>query len=147
MPVAIRNNLHLERNMQAIANGAFRRMVDYALVRAKYYATAGRPHLNRQTGALEKSIKKGPYLQRGVGAAGEQKIYSNLVYAAIHEFGGVIRAKNKPYLVFKVNGHWYRKKQVTIPKRPYFQPAADEAIAKWPEFVEETITFIAGGVP
>jgi len=33
-------------------------------------------------------------------------------YARIREFGGTIRAKNKPFLVFKINGQWIRKRQV-----------------------------------
>lgn len=45
---------------------------------------------------------------------------TNVIYAAIHQSGGVIRAKNKPYLVFKVPGGGLRRvKQVTIPARPY----------------------------
>ena len=50
---------------------------------------------------------------------------TNVIYAAIHEFGGVITAKNKPMLVFKINGQWIRKRSVTIPARPYLRPAFD----------------------
>lgn len=70
------------------------------------------------------------------------RIGTKLVYARIHEFGGIIRAKNHPYLVFPIRGvqttgargqllkrprhtieTWVRVKQVTIPKRPYMVPA------------------------
>lgn len=44
---------------------------------------------------------------------------STVPYASIQNFGGIIRAKNAPYLVFQVNGRWYKKKQVTIPARPF----------------------------
>ncbi len=45
---------------------------------------------------------------------------TNKIYAAIHQFGGVIRPKNKPYLTFKLPGGGFRRvKQVTIPARPY----------------------------
>lgn len=51
------------------------------------------------------------------------KIGSNLPYARIQEFGGVIRPKKKKMLAFKVNGRWVFAKKVTIPKRPYLVPA------------------------
>lgn len=54
---------------------------------------------------------------------------ANVPYAAIHQFGGVIRAKNKSYLFFKLaDGSGRRVKEVTIPARPYIGiNAADEA--------------------
>jgi len=42
-------------------------------------------------------------------------------YQRIHEYGGVIRAKNKPYLTFKINGRWIRVKEVRIRPKFYFQ--------------------------
>ena len=47
------------------------------------------------------------------------RIGTNKPYAAIHQFGGTIEAKNKPYLVFKVGDGFRRVKQVKIPARPY----------------------------
>jgi phage gpG-like protein len=47
-------------------------------------------------------------------------IGTNVLYAAIHQYGGTIKAKNSPYLRFRVprrNGRWVRVKQVTIPQR------------------------------
>ena len=54
------------------------------------------------------------------------KIGSNVIYARIHEFGGVIKAKNAPYLMFKGEDGWVRVKEVTIPARPYLKPAFEE---------------------
>lgn len=59
-------------------------------------------------------------------------------YAAIHQFGGVIRAKNKPVLRFRSGGRWWSKKEVKIPARPFFPitqtgqltPAASQLIAR-----------------
>ena len=81
------------------------------------------------------------------------RVGTPLVYGPIHEFGGEIKPKNKPWLVFfvpskwaqaqtrtnkagrEVNrftpnqikqkgmGYWVRTKKVTIPKRPYLGPA------------------------
>jgi phage gpG-like protein len=54
----------------------------------------------------------------------------NLVYAAIHEFGGVIKPKNPDgYLRFKTkDGQWVTTKEVTIPARPYVRPAFHENV-------------------
>lgn len=52
---------------------------------------------------------------------------TSVIYAAIHQFGGVIRPKNKPYLTFKVPGGGFRRvKQVTIPARPFVGINADD---------------------
>lgn len=58
------------------------------------------------------------------------RIGTNLVYAAIHEFGGIITPKNGEFLVFEVEGFggWTDKvfaRQVEIPARPYLRTAAD----------------------
>lgn len=50
-----------------------------------------------------------------------------VVYARIHEYGGVIKAKNAPYMVFQTSdGAWHSVKSVKIPARPYLRPAFDE---------------------
>lgn len=53
----------------------------------------------------------------------------NLVYAAIHEFGGVIKPKTGNYLRFKTkDGQWRTVKEVTMPARPYVRPAFHENV-------------------
>lgn len=48
-------------------------------------------------------------------------------YARIHEYGGIIKAKNKPFMVFQTkDGAWHSVKSVHIPARPYMRPAFDE---------------------
>lgn len=44
---------------------------------------------------------------------------TNKKYAAIHQFGGTIRAKSKKGLIFKINGKFARKQEVEIPARPF----------------------------
>lgn len=44
---------------------------------------------------------------------------SNKIYAAIHHFGGVIKAKSAKALRFAIGGNVYTKKQVTMPAREY----------------------------
>jgi phage virion morphogenesis protein len=51
---------------------------------------------------------------------------SDKIYAAIHQFGGVIVPKNGRALVFKLGGNWVRAKKVTIPARPYLGFGRDE---------------------
>lgn len=76
------------------------------------------PH--RLTGALARSID---YELVGKYAA---RIGSNLVYARIHELGGVIRPKKAKALRFRVGKDWVMVKRVDIPKRPYLRPALDK---------------------
>ncbi len=52
---------------------------------------------------------------------------SNAIYAAIHQAGGEIRPKNKPYLAFKLPDGGFRKiKKVTIPARPFLGINAED---------------------
>ena len=63
------------------------------------------------------------------------EVGTNLVYAAIQEFGGTIRAKDKPYLVFKTkDGSWHSVKSVQIPPRAYMRGAFLE---KKPDVIQE----------
>ena len=52
---------------------------------------------------------------------------ATLIYAGVHEYGATIRAKNKPYLVFMTAAGLRRAKSVTIPARPVYEPALDDA--------------------
>lgn len=45
-------------------------------------------------------------------------------YAKIHQMGGTIRAKSAKALRFKIGDHWYIRRAVTIPARP-FLPVKD----------------------
>lgn len=44
---------------------------------------------------------------------------SNVIYAAIHQLGGRVEAKSKPFLVFELGGRTIFTKAVNIPARPY----------------------------
>jgi HK97 gp10 family phage protein len=79
----------------------------------------------RDTGNLINSIQKKK--TKVTGNSGEVQVGTNVIYAAIHEFGGVIRAKNAKALRFRTkDGQWHTVKSVTIPARPYMRPAVDE---------------------
>lgn len=51
---------------------------------------------------------------------------TNRIYAAIHQFGGVIKAKDAGGLRFKIGERWSNKRQVTIPARPFLGISADD---------------------
>lgn len=56
---------------------------------------------------------------------------SNLIYAAIHQNGGVIKAKNAKSLAFTgSDGFLVLVKQVTIPKRAFLPESLDEMDAE-----------------
>jgi len=58
--------------------------------------------------------------------AGEVRV--EIVYAAIHEFGGVITAKRE-YLVFQLDdGTWVKTRSVAIPAQPYLGPVVESLI-------------------
>jgi hypothetical protein len=57
--------------------------------------------------------------------AGRAVVGSNVIYAAIHEFGGTIRPKEKAALAFQVDDHWVVVQSVQMPARPYLQPALE----------------------
>ena len=61
------------------------------------------------------------------------------VAAKQHEFGGVIKAKNGPYLKFKIDGKWVQVPFVTQPAHPHFYPALDENREKYKQMMAEAM--------
>lgn len=79
---------------------------------------------------LYAETKKGPGILRGESLtlseivwqlAGDDtvEVGTNAIYGAIHQFGGVIKAKNAPALIFSMGGQSFAVKSVTMPARPY----------------------------
>jgi phage gpG-like protein len=123
------------------------------LIEAKVKDNLTNKILNVRTGHLRRSIVTIFY---GGGTSAE--IGTNLKYAAIHEFGGVIHAKNGPFLWFKMQTgsrfmsksgnilkrpqgifQWIKTPSVTIPARPYMQPAFNEALPIIDKMIDEEI--------
>jgi phage virion morphogenesis protein len=87
------------------------------------------------------SVKRGSHILVGMGMSGGLQgsitfdtgansvaIGSGKIYAAVHQFGAIIRPKSKKALVFRMGGALVFAKQVTIPARPYLGLSkADEA--------------------
>lgn len=54
-----------------------------------------------------------------------------VIYGRIHELGGVIKPVRKKWLTFRTkDGKWHRVAQVTMPKRPYLEPAVTNNMDK-----------------
>lgn len=83
--------------------------------RAKTHHLAGAT-LKARTHYLQKSVKS---IVTWLGNKISGRVGSPVVYAAIHEYGGIIRPKNAKYLVFRIEGKWIRTKKVTMPKREW----------------------------
>ena len=83
-------------------------------------AAAGRQTLYKR-GDLFRSV------QHEAFPDGSLLVGSNKVYARIHQNGGTIEAKHKPYLIFKVGGQFVKVKKVTMPQRRFLGHPAD-----WP---------------
>ena len=75
--------------------------------------------LMRQTGQLARSIHG---TVNRLGKRVKATLGTNLVYAPTHEYGATIKAKNAPYLKFKIGNQWVSTKQVKIPARPFLYP-------------------------
>lgn len=63
------------------------------------------------------------------------RIETNLIYAAIHQFGGTIKPKNGPHLVFSLGEQTVFTKEVNLPARP-FMGLSDEDIDE----IEQTLS-------
>lgn len=75
--------------------------------------------LNRKTGTLAKSLNykmMNDYLS---------KVGTNVIYGAIHEYGGIIRPKVADALRFKVKDQWVTTKKVTMPARHWLSNALE----------------------
>jgi phage gpG-like protein len=76
----------------------------------------GRPLID--TGAL-----MGGFVS-SMGADGRSVVITNTgrpkMIQGVHQFGATIRAKNVPFLRFRIGEQWVSKKQVTIPPRSFF---------------------------
>lgn len=79
----------------------------------------GRTPILHRTGALARSID---YAVSGMQAI----VGSGLVYARIHQDGGVIRPKSASRLAFRVGGKLVFAGSVTMPARPYLGLSGDD---------------------
>lgn len=95
------------------------------------------PVLNRQTSRLWKSIQADSYERKGraIGIVG-----TNVIYAAVHEFGATIRPKVAgERLAWEGPDGWIFAKEVKIPARPYMSRAFAERKNKVKEILRRSV--------
>jgi len=102
---------------------------------AKQNLTGGRP-LNVRSNTLRSSVRT-----KVDKTKLEARVGTNVVYGPVHEFGATIRPKRKKWL------HWLGPagekifaKKVVVPKRPWLQPAFDQAQARIKKFFKDEIS-------
>lgn len=73
----------------------------------------------------DRSTNRVPQPERSKGRV---KIFigTDLIYAAIQEFGGEITPKRAKFLRFKIDGEFVMTKRVRIHAKPYMRPTFDE---------------------
>ena len=100
----------------------------------KSFGDEGKPGV--KTGYLRRTIRSGVKVtsDNAIGF-----LSANTVYAAIHEFGGIIRPRHADYLKFQIGGQWRKVRQVTMPDRPYLRPAIEDNINKIEDIIKDTI--------
>ncbi|MCL2440475.1 MAG: hypothetical protein FWD14_01915 [Treponema sp.] len=77
----------------------------------------------RRTGKLASSINFIFYDDNKAAFTTKKNINkSNIWYSNIREHGANIEAKNKEYLIFKINGEWKKVKSVRTRPQPFMKP-------------------------
>ena len=72
--------------------------------------------------------------------AGATVTPGRLVYAPVHEFGAIIRAKRAKYLKFKIPGvGWRQVRQVRIPARAPFAKSFKQSLRKIDRIAEAVV--------
>lgn len=69
-------------------------------------------------------------------------IGTNVVYAAIHEFGGVITPKQAKALAFEIGGELIFAQSVEIKAHPYLRPAMDENVQAVADEINATLAYL-----
>lgn len=100
-------------------------------VKQKLSGEVLRVRTNRLRGSITSEVRGEKTLELVVG--------TNVIYARIHEFGGVIVPKKAKFLHFIVGGREVFAKKVTIPKRPYMEPAMKESLQDIVRIIGETV--------
>lgn len=119
----------LERKLKAMGGAAAEALETAVQAGALIVQNDAKKRAPYRTGTLRRSIH-----METIEKARDRVVVSvgtNVIYAAIQEFGGIIKAKNAPFLVFRSkSGRLVRTKSVYIPPRPYLRPAKEENITK-----------------
>lgn len=137
--------LGVKENLNAIVNNGFRNFANDVVKRAKENIHPSKSGLNNRTGNLRDSIKLASFRQFSPTSGATAVITagnSQVPYASIHEYGGVIRPTKKPFLAFQIEGVWVRALQVNIPSRPYLRPALKELSPNFDSYLQASLNQI-----
>lgn len=69
---------------------------------------------------------------------------TNILYAAIHQFGGTIVAKKAKALRFRIGKRWLQVQKVTIPARSFIG-ASDRDVKRWEDILVRHLEGEAAG--
>lgn len=113
-----------------------RRAMFYAEAKAKRrFNTPG--NLKVRSGHYRRSIRSGITPSVG-GVTGY--LAANVVYASIHEYGGIIYPTKGKYLKFVIGGKLIFAKKVVIPARPLITPAITENLRTMGDIISRDVT-------
>lgn len=85
----------------------------------EYAAGKRNSRILTESGRLRDSINS----QAG---ADEVRVGTNVIYAAIHQFGGTIKPVSASHLVFRIGGRLVLADSVTLPSRPFLGISSDD---------------------
>lgn len=112
----------LERRLPAVLRDSLEQSLECSLEVARQ--TLGSRVRPGGSGQLAASLSS---RASGQGLSLEGELYSELSYAGIQEYGGLIQAQRANYLRFQVEGRWVLARRVLVPARPYLTPGAEAA--------------------
>lgn len=74
-----------------------------------------------ESGRLRDSINSAP-------GRDEVRVGTNVIYGAIHQFGGTIVPKSASHLVFRIGGRLVMADSVTLPARPFLGISSEDEV-------------------
>lgn len=124
--IVLKNNFDRAHLTGAILMGAAKAGGHVVEAHAKINASRGRPGLEVGLGTLVGSITVSP--ARSTRTRAEVDVGPSVMYARIHEYGGVIVPLHAKVLswIDEDTGERIFANMVHIPARPYMRPAVDE---------------------
>ena len=85
----------------------------------EYAATKRNSRILTESGRLRDSINS-------EAGRDEVRVGTNVIYAAIHQFGGTIKPKSASHLVFRIGDRLVMVDSVTLPARPFMGISAED---------------------
>ncbi|MCK4260435.1 MAG: HK97 gp10 family phage protein [Halanaerobiales bacterium] len=121
-------NLNLERNIKKkLIKGLDKASV---VLQDEIKDNLSGPKTSKKLGVGTGKLKRSIQIDRSDINDLSVGVGTNVSYAGIHEFGGVIKVKTAEKLKFKIGNYWRTAKSVIIPARPFFRPSIKTAKKK-----------------